>query len=209
MISQGTERNAPAEKVRAEQARKDRRGRTLMVVATAAVVAVIAGGTVWAVRQSNGATSGTASGTASVAGLRAFTNLARDHVNGLVRYPQSPPVGGAHSPVWQNCGWYDTPVANENAVHSLEHAAVWVTYRPELSSADKAKLKAELSGRQYVLASAYPGLAAPVVATAWGYQVALTGVDDPRLAQFVTQFANSPTAPEPGGECTGGLGNPA
>jgi hypothetical protein len=133
----------------------------------------------------------------------------RDHTEKPVTYPQAPPVGGAHSAVWQNCGWYDTTVKNENAVHSMEHAAAWITYSPDLTSDQKAKLKSELAGRTYVVASQYPGLPAPVVASAWGAQVQLTGVDDPRLSQFLTAYANSPKPPEPGGECTGGAGTPS
>ena len=34
---------------------------------------------------------------------------------------------GEHNPVWQNCGFYNKPVRDESAVHSLEHGAVWIT----------------------------------------------------------------------------------
>src|SRR5215217_4832137 len=51
---------------------------------------------------------------------------------GEVDYAQTPPVGGAHKPVWPNCGFYDEPIRDENAVHSLEHGAVWITYSPDL-----------------------------------------------------------------------------
>jgi hypothetical protein len=32
--------------------------------------------------------------------------------------------------MWQNCGFHSDPVRNETAVHSMEHGAVWVSYRP-------------------------------------------------------------------------------
>ena len=54
----------------------------------------------------------------------------RNHVDQDIDYPQSPPIGGDHNPVWQNCGVYRDPVLDEMAVHSLEHGAVWITYRP-------------------------------------------------------------------------------
>ena len=54
------------------------------------------------------------------------------HTEGNVDYAQTPPAGGPHDPVWQNCGFYTEPVRDENAVHSLEHGAVWITYLPSL-----------------------------------------------------------------------------
>jgi hypothetical protein len=195
-----------AAQMRADQERRDKRRRTLLFGGVAvAAIAVVAGLTWLGLRGQ----SGDAATSSSIDGLKTYSDLARDHTEKPVTYPQAPPVGGAHSAVWQNCGWYDTTVKNENAVHSMEHAAAWITYSPDLTSDQKAKLKSELAGRTYVVASQYPGLPAPVVASAWGAQVQLTGVDDPRLSQFLTAYANSPKAPEPGGECTGGTGTPS
>ena len=54
-----------------------------------------------------------------------------DHVD-VVKEPEGnlPPVFGAHFAEWQNCGIYAAPVALGNALHSMEHGAVWLTYRP-------------------------------------------------------------------------------
>src|SRR5437868_9047910 len=35
-----------------------------------------------------------------IIGLQKFTDLARDHQIGALTYPQMPPVGGTHNPVW-------------------------------------------------------------------------------------------------------------
>jgi hypothetical protein len=40
-----------------------------------------------------------------------------------------------------------------------------------------------------VLLSPYDGLPAPVVASAWGLQLKVEKADDPRLEQFVRQYA--------------------
>jgi len=141
-------------------------------------------------------------------GVQTFSNLARDHVSGHVDYPQTPPVGGAHNPVWLNCGIYPSPVANENAVHSMEHGAVWITYLPNLPAPDVATLQDAVRGKPYVVLSPYPGLPTPVVASAWGVQLRLTSASDPSLAQFIGNYQRGPQTPEPGAPCSGGIGNP-
>jgi hypothetical protein len=83
-----------------------------------------------------------------------------------------------------------------------------VTYDPTVvDEAGVETLRSELPDT-YVVLSPFPGLSAPVVASAWGNQVYLDGVDDERLSDFVTQFWRSNDAPEPGAACTGGLDAP-
>lgn len=62
---------------------------------------------------------------------------------------------------------YPTSVPNENAVHSMEHGAVWVTDRPDLPADQVATLKAAIPST-YAVSSPFPALKAPVVASAWG-----------------------------------------
>ena len=137
-----------------------------------------------------------------------YAGLARDHVAGAVVYPQTPPVGGKHSATWQNCGVYSAPVPNENAVHSLEHGAMWITYRPDLPASEIATVVGDTSGEPYALVSPYPGLPSPIVASAWGVQLKLNSASDPRLKSFIETYKSGSRAPEPGGECTGGAGTP-
>lgn len=135
------------------------------------------------------------------------------HVAGKVQYDHSPPVGGNHSAVWLNCGIYDTPVANENAVHDLEHGAVWITYLPSVPAAEldrlRALAKASYDGPdRYVVLSPYPGQGAPIIASAWGYQLTLQTATDPRLRSFINYFRQGPQDLEPGAPCSGGTGRP-
>ena len=81
-----------------------------------------------------------------IEGVETYDGLTNGHTTGPVDYPQSPPVGGDHDPVWQNCGVYRDPVRNENAVHSLEHGAVWISYAEDLPEADIAALEALVGG---------------------------------------------------------------
>ena len=147
------------------------------------------------------------------AGTQVFAENDHTHVTGPVTYDRNPPAGGPHNPVPLNCGVYDQPVPNENAVHSLEHGTVWVTYRPSLSADQVATLQSLVTSsyvgtERYMLLSPYPNLPAPIVASAWGYQLQLQQAGDPRLAQFIHRFAGGSQGGEPGGFCTGGVGTP-
>ena len=143
----------------------------------------------------------------SAAGVERFEDLSTDHVEGEVSYDQTPPVGGEHNARWLACGVYDEPVPPEAAVHAMEHGAVWVTHRPDLPADDVAALAA-LTGvdEEYVLVTPFDGLPTPVVASAWGLQLQVEAVDDPRLEEFVRQYAGGGQGGEPGAPCgEGGL----
>jgi hypothetical protein len=196
------DRKSRLEAVKKEQARAARK-RTWLIAAIAGplvvIIVVLAG---VAIHQASSATLGQ-----DIAGLQTFTGLGRNHVTAPT-YKQVPPVGGDHLSVWQNCGVYDTPINDGNGVHSLEHGAVWITYQPDLPADQVAKLTSAAKGQAYVLVSPYPNLPAPVVASAWGYQVKLTSASDPRLDQFIRAFEQGPQTPEPGAACVGGTGTP-
>jgi hypothetical protein len=147
-------------------------------------------------------------------GTQVFAEPNHNHVTGTVHYNRTPPAGGPHNDVWLNCGIYTRPVRNENAVHSLEHGAVWITYTPDLAHSGITRLRRfvqshYVGSHRYLILSPYPGLPAPVVASAWGAQLRLRGPGDPRLAAFVTHFAGGNQGGEQGGPCTDGTGSPS
>ncbi|NDU72652.1 DUF3105 domain-containing protein [Actinomadura sp. DSM 109109] len=154
--------------------------------------------------------SSSADGSASISGLVTKDDLGRGHVDGAVAYDADPPMGGDHDPVWQNCDGriYDAPLRNEHAVHSLEHGAVWITYRPGLPSAQLDALKGKVSGTDYTLLSPYPSQDSPVTLTAWGRQLKLQQADDSRVDRFLRAFVKGPQTPEPGAACSGGKDAP-
>jgi hypothetical protein len=193
------------EAMRREQARVARNRRILLIGGAVAVLAIVALVVTFVV---TGSGNPAAPAATKVAGLQTFPNLSRNHVQGKVDYAQVPPAGGDHNAVWLNCGVYDQPVPNENAVHDLEHGAVWVTYDADkVKGADLDALRAALPST-YITLSPYPGLPSPVVASAWGAQIQLDGPTDSRLADFIKSYWQSPSAPEPGAPCTGGLDAP-
>jgi hypothetical protein len=133
---------------------------------------------------------------------------ANQHTQADVDYEQNPPVGGEHNPVWQNCGYYAEPVRDENAVHSLEHGAVWITYSPDLPQDEAERLRDIAENENFVLVSPRDGLPSPVVASAWGKQLRLQSAEDPGLERFVGAYQQGPQTPEQGAVCTGGIGQP-
>ncbi|MFF2961123.1 DUF3105 domain-containing protein [Streptomyces sp. NPDC057963] len=134
--------------------------------------------------------------------------LTRNHVTTPVTYPMKPPVGGDHNPVWMNCDGevYKKAIPDVNAVHSLEHGSVWVTYTDKASDADVAALAERVGRTPYSLMSPYEGQAGAIMLSAWGNQVTVDGAEDPRVDQFFTKFVQGAQTPEPGAACTGGLG---
>lgn len=181
--------------MRSQQQAMDRRRRLAIIgAATAAVLAIAGAVTISIVREQ--------ASKPSLSAVQSYT-VKQGHVTTAVTYAQTPPAGGEHAPVWLNCGTYVKPVPNENAVHAMEHGAVWVTYRPDLPAAQVEQLRTAIPDT-YTVLSPYPGIKTPVVASAWGKQLALTGPDDPRLAAFVRAYRQGPQTPEQGAACTGG-----
>lgn len=202
---QEADRRARVNAMRREHARHERRRRLFRNAVIAGAVVLLGGGLV-----ALGLTSGS-HGTPKINGVQSFGNLSRNHVTGPVKYAQTPPVGGNHNPQWLNCGVYTSPVPNENAVHDLEHGAVWITYRPDLASQQVRQLTDLVrSYTSHVTLSPYPGLPAPVVVSAWGKQLRLQTASDPRLRKFVDVYRLGPQDLEPGAPCnTGGVGTPS
>lgn len=124
------------------------------------------------------------------------------HVTTTVQYPQTPPAGGDHNATPQTCAVYTSAIANEHAVHSLEHGAVWVTYRPDLPAAQVTTLASKIEGNPFRLMSPYPGLKSAVSLQAWGRQIFVDSATDPKVDKFLEAYTSGPQKPE-NGTCEG------
>lgn len=142
---------------------------------------------------------------ANIEGLQTKSFTSGQHVTGNVDYGEdSPPFGGEHDTMWADCMGtvYSIPIRNENAVHGLEHGAVWLTYDPELPQDQIDQLAALVQGEGFTMMSPYPGLQSAVSLQAWGNQLFVDSVDDPRIEQFITALRQNPdNTPEPGAIC--------
>ncbi|GIG85332.1 DUF3105 domain-containing protein [Plantactinospora endophytica] len=132
--------------------------------------------------------------------------LATTHVDAPVSYPMTPPAGGPHFQRWQNCNGdvYTAPIEDGNAVHSLEHGAVWITHRPGLPASEMGKLITRVRGLSHMMLSPYPGQSAPISLQAWGYQLTVDDADDEAIGAFIEAYRVR-AAIEPGAPCGGGI----
>ncbi len=141
-----------------------------------------------------------------IPGIVTYAITDRTHVDTEVTYEQTPPAGGSHNPVWSTCNGnvYDEPIDNEKAVHSLEHGAVWITYRSDVPTEQVEILKKKMAS--YTFMSPYPEQATPIVLTAWNVQLALETADDERIDAFLKKYRQGEQTPEPGATCADGAG---
>jgi Protein of unknown function (DUF3105) len=184
-----------------------------MIISTVAVVLFAAAVIIVVVVTKNSGNSGSdnpyrqpeLAAAKQIQGLTYKVEPDHTHVEGTIKYDSSPPVGGNHSQYWADCDGtvYTAPIANENAVHMLEHGAVWITYREGLSADKVATLAKLVTGQQYIAMSPYPNLKSAVSLQAWGYQLFVNNVDDPRITQFIATLGhNSKITPEYGASCS-------
>lgn len=191
-----TDRAARVAKIqKANQAAERRRG--LLIWGSAGVVVLLVVGLVVA------AVLRDSPATADLSAVEKYTYEAAVHEPTPVEYTENPPVGGPHHAAWWNCGVYDVEVPKEHAVHSLEHGAVWLTYQPSLPG-EQVELLQELGEDDYMLVSPMADQDSPVVATAWGSQLALDTADEKTLRAFIREYKQGPDTPELGAACTSG-----
>ncbi|MFG2935107.1 DUF3105 domain-containing protein [Streptomyces sp. NPDC048282] len=211
------ERKARIEQMRRAEQARERRNRMLTIGASVVVVAgLVVGGVVLVDSQSDksdsssdakGSSGDSGHFTTGGDGVRTWSGkLSRTHVTGTVKYPMHPPVGGNHNPVWLNCNGnvYTKAVKDENAVHALEHGAVWVTYTDKAKKSDVDTLAAKVKQTPYSLMSPYTNQTSPIELSAWGHQLSVTSADDPKVAKFFETYVQGKQTPEPGASCTGG-----
>jgi hypothetical protein len=133
--------------------------------------------------------------------------LSDTHVKGPLAYAMNPAVGGNHNINWQNCmgDIYTEPIAQEHAVHSLEHGAIWITYRPSLPQAEIDLLAGKVRGREKMLMSPYDGLDTPISLQAWGYRLKVEHADDTRIDEFVKVLRVNASIEGPNASCSQGI----
>ncbi len=113
-----------------------------------------------------------------------------------VAYNSNPPTSGPH---WGDGvaggGIHDKEVPDELLVHSLEHGATIVSYKPDLSQGDMKNLKNafnDASGLKIMVPR--KNLDVPIALTSWNYLLKLKTTDAGKIKAFIE--TNSDRAPE-------------
>ncbi|MEJ8634630.1 DUF3105 domain-containing protein [Streptomyces sp. NPDC006475] len=211
MASRTNDRRARIEEMRRAEQARERRGRIITIAISGVVVAGLVGFGVFVLnKESEEKDQQVAEAKAPVTGEKSWDakKLGRNHVAKAVTYPMKPPVGGDHNQVWMNCNGdvYTEPVPDVNAVHSLEHGAVWVTYNDKAPAGEVSKLADKVKKTPYSMMSPVKDQAGAIMISAWGKQVTVDSASDKRVSQFFTKYVQGPQTPEPGAACTNGLG---
>ncbi|MEV7614573.1 DUF3105 domain-containing protein [Streptomyces sp. NPDC089799] len=198
-----------AEMRRVEQAR-DRRIKIITITASVAIVAGIVGGAGYVVMdQKDKENKRVEALKKPVDGEKDWDakKLGRNHVETQVKYEMTPPVGGDHNPRWMNCDGdvYAKAIPEVNAVHSLEHGAVWITYNDKAQKADVDKLAEKVKKTPYSLMSPVKEQSGAIMLSAWGKQLTVDNAADPRVDTFLGKYVQGPQTPEPGAACTQGV----
>lgn len=182
-----------------------------LIIAAIVIVALAVGVIGYAVSQNHSKNSVAKADTTDPSKIPGIFHKAfpsGEHKTTVISYAESPPIGGPHSPIWADCTGtvYPNQIANENAVHDLEHGAVWITYKPGLPSDQLDVLTKLVSGNEYMILTPYAGLKTNVSLQAWGYQLFVDSASDPRVERFINALKlNQTNTPELGASCT----NPA
>ena len=115
---------------------------------------------------------------------------AGDHTAGTVGYDSVPPTHGPHDPQPAPCGVHAEPIPDGNQVHSLEHGAVGIQFRPdEVELSDIRAL--ERITRDYdsgVFSAPYPDMDSPIAVSSWGELMELDSLDVDAIRDYIAEF---------------------
>jgi len=105
-------------------------------------------------------------------------------------YNSNPPTSGPHASdvEW---GIYQDEVADENAIHNLEHGGVWITYKDKNNQDLKNKLEDLVkSYKSKVLLSPRAKNDSPIALVSWGRIMKLNDFDEVKIKKFIKQYKN-------------------
>jgi thiol-disulfide isomerase/thioredoxin len=123
-----------------------------------------------------------------------FPILGQSHIGQgePVDYNSNPPTSGGHYGSVRPWGVFDQEVADQGALHNLEHGGIWITYRPDLEQSSLRQLR-EITARypNAVLMSPRPENDSPIAIVSWGRVMRLESVDAENIDLYIRTYVNN------------------
>lgn len=119
------------------------------------------------------------------------------HTGDPITYASDPPVSGAHRPIPADCGVYSAQIPKENMVHTLEHGAVGILYKPDADPDEIKEIEQIVkSYGSHTFSAPYPTLEDPYTVIAWAHLMRLDEFDKAAITEFIDVFREGGDAPE-------------
>lgn len=139
---------------------------------------------------------------------RGAAHLTPDEVNAILSGEASPPdyssvpaTSGMHAPLAAPCGIYRQPIPEVFTIHTLEHGAVIVYYKPgevdETTLAEVEELARTMA--THIVVAPYTDMSTPVAFVAWGRLAARPSLEIDEVRSFWGEYAQR--GPESGIRC--------
>ena len=133
-----------------------------------------------------------------------LSEQSRDHIaQGSKQHPpysSNPPTSGSHWPQPAKCQIYIDEIADEAAIHSLEHGAVWVSYKNKNDKNIVAKLADLVKGNSNkVLLSPRSKNDSAIAVVSWNRLLKLDDFDSRKITDLINNYKNN--SPEPFASC--------
>lgn len=120
--------------------------------------------------------------------------VGRNHINSGTEgsgYISNPPTSGPHWPSPAKNGVYGDPLADEQAIHNLEHGYVWITYKKEAGGEVKNKLEEIAKNDDWkVIMSPREANDAKIALVAWGRVLKMDEPDYEKVKDFIRTYRN-------------------
>ncbi len=115
-------------------------------------------------------------------------------------YSSNPPTSGPHWVAPAECKIYTAEVPDEAAVHSLEHGAVWVSYKDKDNKELVQQLTDSIDGESgKLILSPRSKNDSPIALASWGRLQKLGSFEAEKISSFIS--ANKNKSPEPFASC--------